>query len=193
MTLYDISQEVLSCCVYPGDPAPQLHPLLQMENGGLYNLSGFQMCSHNGTHIDAPAHFIRGGKTVDQILLESFVGDAFVVSHQGRIHRRDAESILLCAKSVPRILLKGDAEVTAEAAEVFANAGILLLGTESQSVGPVNAPMAVHKILLRSNVVLLEGIRLQQVPDGIYLLHAAPLNIADAEGAPCRATLIAHA
>ena len=190
MTLYDISQEVFSCCVYPGDPVPQLQQLLRMEEGGLYNLSAFHMGTHNGTHVDAPAHFISGGKTISQIPLETFVGQAFVVSHKGLITKDDAEHILQQANLIPRILLKGESAVTQDAAKVFAQAGILLLGAESQSIGPVAAPMAVHKILLQADVVLLEGIRLQQVPDGFYLLHAAPLNLAGAEGAPCRATLM---
>ena len=71
-------------------------------------------------------------------------------------------------------------------------AGILLLGNESQTVGPEDAPMAVHHILLGANAILLEGIRLAAVPEGVYLLNAAPLNLAGAEGSPCRALLIAE-
>ena len=90
-----------------------------------------------------------------------------------------------------RILIKGNAEVSLEAAEVFAKAKVLLVGNESQTVGPENAPMAVHKVLLGADVVLLEGIRLSEVPEGVYLLNAAPLNLAGADGAPCRAILLA--
>ncbi|MBQ6061792.1 MAG: cyclase, partial [Clostridia bacterium] len=75
-------------------------------------------------------------------------------------------------------------------ARVFANKGIKLFGNESQTVGPEDAPMEVHLIMLGAKVVLLEGIRLANVPEGVYLLHAAPLNLGGAEGAPCRATLI---
>ena len=86
--------------------------------------------------------------------------------------------------------MKGKAVVTAEAARVFAEKGIKLFGNESQTVGPENAPMEVHLIMLGAEVVLLEGIRLADVEEGVYLLHAAPLNLGGAEGAPCRATLI---
>ena len=79
MRVYDISQEVLGCSVYPGDPAPQRTLMQSMEDGALYNLSGFQMCAHNGTHIDAPAHFLKDGRTVDEIAIEAFVGMAYVV------------------------------------------------------------------------------------------------------------------
>ena len=88
------------------------------------------------------------------------------------------------------ILIKGKAEVSAEAARVFADAGVWLIGNESQTVGPENAPMEVHLILLGAEVVLLEGIRLAHVPEGVYLLNAAPLNLGGADGAPCRAILM---
>ena len=80
--------------------------------------------------------------------------------------------------------------VTAEAAKVFQNGGVRLLGNESQTVGPEDAPMEVHKILLGAGVVLLEGVCLEKVEEGAYFLYALPLNLEGADGAPCRATLI---
>ena len=74
---------------------------------------------------------------------------------------------------------------------MFAAAGIYLLGNESQTVGPEHAPMKVHLILLEAEVVLLEGIRLGEVREGAYTLFAAPINLAGADGAPCRAVLLA--
>ena len=53
-----------------------------------------------------------------------------------------------------------------------------------------NAPMEVHLILLGANAVLLEGIRLSEVSEGVYFLNAAPLNLSGADGSPCRAVLI---
>ena len=73
---------------------------------------------------------------------------------------------------------------------MFADSGILLLGNESQTVGPENAPMQVHLILLGKGIVLLEGIVLKNVLEGRYFLSAAPLNRGGADGAPCRAYLI---
>ena len=195
MKIYDISQEVFSCRVYPGDPAPERRRLSSLEDGSLYNLTAFSMCAHNGTHIDAPFHFLKGGKTVDAISLEAFVGPAFVAEHHGIVTGNDAAEIMEKAKkrspeAAERILIKGDAVVSAEAAAVFAFSGILLLGNESQTVGPEDAPMAVHQILLGADVVLLEGIRLAAVPEGVYFLNAAPLNLSGADGSPCRAILM---
>ena len=196
MKIYDISQEVFSCQVYPDDPTPEKKIIKSMEKGEVYNLTEFNMCAHNGTHIDAPFHFIKDGKTVDEICLETFVGMAYVAEHHGIVTGDDAATISAKAKkqnaeATKRILIKGDVEVSLEAAKVFADSDILLLGNEPQTIGPQNAPMAVHLVLLGANVILLEGIRLAAVSEGVYFLNAAPLNLSGADGSPCRAVLIA--
>ena len=196
MKIYDISQEVFGCQVYPGDPTLKKRVISSMEKGDLYNLTAFSMCAHNGTHIDAPFHFIKDGKTVDSVSLNTFIGMAYVEEYNGIVSADDATEILEKAKkqnseAAKRILIKGDAEVSAEAAKVFAESNILLLGNESQTVGPENAPMEVHLILLGAGTVLLEGIRLAEVSEGVYFLNAAPLNLSGADGSPCRAILIA--
>lgn len=195
MKIYDISQEIFGCQVYPGDPTPQKRVLSSMEKGDLYNLTAFSMCAHNGTHIDAPFHFIKDGKTVDSFGLDTFIGMAYVAEHNGIVSADDATEMLEKAKkqnsdAAKRILIKGEAEVSAEAAKVFAESNILLLGNESQTVGPENAPMEVHLILLGADAVLLEGIRLAEVSEGVYFLNAAPLNLSGSDGSPCRAVLI---
>lgn len=190
MKIYDISQEVFSCAAYPGDPKPEKQTVYSTGAGDLYNLSFFAMCAHNGTHVDVPFHFLHDGKTVDQIDLSHFVGDCFVARHEGDVTAADAENILKKADGTERILIAGNATVTIEAAEVFAAGGIKLLGNEGQTVGPENAPMQVHLILLRREIALLEGIVLQGIPEGQYFLSAAPLNLGGADGAPCRAYLI---
>lgn len=195
MRIFDISQEVFGCAVYPGDPMPKKTVLNSMQNGDTINLTAFSMCAHNGTHIDAPFHFINGGKTVDRIPLEVFVGTAYVAEHSGTVTESDALEMLEKAKkqdpeAAKRILIKGDAEVSLEAAKVFAASDILLFGNESQTVGPKNAPMAVHLVLLGAGVILLEGIRLSEVPEGVYFMNAAPLDLSGADGSPCRAILI---
>ena len=193
MKITDISQELLSAAVYEGDPTPRIDSIQSMEKGDLYNLSSLSMCLHNGTHIDAPSHFIKDGKTVEEIHLSAFVGECYVREHTGDISAADAREILNMARAHgagERILLKGDLTVTEEAAKVFAEGDILLLGNEGQTVGPADAPMAVHLALLSHEVVLLEGIDLKNVKEGKYILSAAPISIKGAEGSPCRAWLM---
>ena len=195
MKIYDISQELTECVVFPGDPAPKAERLYSIPEGNICNLTAFSMCAHNGTHIDAPFHFLEDGKTVEQLDLTKLVGYAFVKEMTGDIDAGGARAILeearsKCAESAKRILIKGKATVTLEAAEGFAKERVALVGNESQTVGPEDGPMAVHKVLLGAEVVLLEGIRLSQVPDGVYILSAAPISIKGADGSPCRAVLI---
>jgi arylformamidase len=188
--IIDISQEIFTCAVYPGDPVPEKQTVYSTGAGDLYNLTSFAMCAHNGTHIDAPFHFLHNGKTVDRMDLAYFVGDCYVARHEGDVTATDAEEILKKANGAERILIAGKATVTAEAAEVFAAGEIKLLGNEGQTVGPEDAPMQVHLILLRRGIALLEGIVLDEVAEGRYFLSAAPLNLGGADGAPCRAYLI---
>lgn len=188
MEIYDITQELFSCRVYPGDESPRYERVMETRNGDVCNLTNFSMCAHNGTHIDAPFHFIDGLKTIDQIELSKVIGDCTVVEHQGILTEEDVQSIMKFAKD--RILFKGNTTISLEAAKELNHFGVVLVGNESQTVGPEDAPMAVHLELLSQEVVLLEGIVLSEVPEGNYLLFAAPINLGGADGAPCRAVLI---
>ena len=195
MKIYDISQEVFSCKVFPGDPEPKKNTVCSIDGGAVCNLTEFGMCAHNGTHIDAPYHFLNDGKTVEQIAHEKFIGYAYVAEHDGLVSAEDAENIIKKARSfsdeaAKRILIKGEATLSYSAAEVLVNEKIVLYGNESQTVGPEDAPMAVHKLMLGAEIVLLEGIRLAEVPEGVYLLNSIPLCLSGADGATCRAVLI---
>ena len=163
MKIYDISQEVFHCQVFPGDPVPVKEEVLKIENGEICNLTAFRMCAHNGTHVDAPYHFCTDGRKIDEIPMESFIGKSYVAEWNGEVDDAAAKEILDRARkadkqAAKRILIKGKAVVLLEAAKVFASAGLLLLGNESQTVGPEEAPMEVHMQLLGAGVILLEGI-----------------------------------
>ena len=182
MKIYDISQEIFGSKVFPGDPSPNMQAVMRIAEGGMCNLSAFCMCAHNGTHVDAPFHFYEKGKTIDETDLDHYTAnDAINILQKARETDR---------RSRKRILLKGKAEVSLEAAKVFAEAGILLLGNESQTVGPEEDSRDVHLQLLGAEVTLLEGIRLGEVEEGVYFLNAAPINLGGVDGAPCRAVLV---
>ena len=187
MKVYDISQELFGSTVFPGDPAPSYEKICEMEKGDSVNLSKVSLCSHNGTHVDAPNHFVKEGKTIDQMELERLVGMCSVIEFEGLLTREAARKLLRGKQK--RILWKGDMVFNEEAANVFVEEGILLVGVESQTVGPKEAPAAVHHILLENDVAVVEGLRLREVPEGDYFLSAAPVNFGGLEGAPCRAVL----
>lgn len=192
MKVYDISQEVLSCKVFPGDPAPEGNKIMSMSEGDVCNLSTLYMCAHNGTHIDAPFHFFNDGKTVDQMDVSIFCGYCYVARYDGIVTAQIAEHIMdkaLAQNASERILIAGYATVSAEAAEVFVAHNVRLIGNESQTVGPEDAPARVHEILLGNGIALLEGVRLDGIKEGKYILSSAPLNLAGFDGSPCRAVL----
>ena len=194
MKLYDISQEVFSCCVYPGDPAPKKHTVLSTDMGDVCNLTEFSMCAHNGTHVDAPYHFLGDGNTVEKIPLHKTFGYVYVTHTVGELGEKEINEIIkkaasANAESAKRILVGGKVTLNIEGAKAVSSNGVMLFGNESQSVGPEDAPMAVHLELLGAGVVLLEGIRLSHVPEGVYLLSATPINLGGCDGAPCRAIL----
>ena len=190
MKIYDITQPLFECVVFPGDPAPCKQNLMEVGKGDVCNLTAFSMCAHNGTHVDAPYHFLDEGKKLNELPLKTWIGEVFVADHEGDVTKEDAEAMLARSGGAQRLLVKGRSVITSQAASVFAQAGLLLIGNESQTVGPENAPKEVHLILLGAGMALLEGVRLAEVPEGTYLLNAAPLNLGAVDGAPCRAVLM---
>ncbi len=195
MKIHDISQEVFSCVVYPGDDAPQMQPVKRIASGDTYNLTNFSMCAHNGTHIDAPFHFLSDGNTVEQIDLHKTVGYCFVADFAGTLTSQIAEQILNQAKQSQRgaelrILFKNDVDITVESAQALAESGVQLVGVESQTVGNDNNFVAVHKTLLKAQIILLEGLVLKNVVQGAYFLCAQPLALGGSDGAPVRAILV---
>ena len=75
------------------------------------------MCAHNGTHLDAPFHFYKDGKTVDQLDLSKVIGEAKVVSFDGDLTEQDIDRI--CGDAPKRLLFKGKAVVTLKAAKAM--------------------------------------------------------------------------
>ncbi|MDF2907393.1 MAG: cyclase family protein [Herbinix sp.] len=187
MKIHDITQELFSGKVYPGDMPPTYDRVAAMEQGDLYNLTNLTMGAHNATHIDAPFHFFKQGKTIEKIELSRCIGPCSVVEPGNEDYDNLKEQLKSCQK---RLLIKGNAVITLEIAKLFNEYGIVLLGVETQSVGPEGEPMQVHLELLGKEMVLLEGICLEGVEPGDYFLFAAPLKLAGCDGAPCRAVLL---
>lgn len=188
MKIYDITQELFSGVVYPGDVAPTYERTMKIKEGAPCNVTVLNMCAHNATHIDAPYHFLDEGKTIEQLDLNKCIGNCTVLAFTEQPDVSSMEEHLKASEK--RLLLKGNVTVTIEFAKLFNQYGIELVGIEPQSVGPKETPMEVHIELLKREVVILEGVRLGDVPEGNYLLSAAPIKLGGSDGAPCRAVLI---
>lgn len=189
MKIYDISQELFSSNVYPGDKAPKRTIVSDMDKGASCNVSELEMNAHNGTHMDAPKHFIKGGRAIDELELENLIGKCTVVSMNGDIYPDTVREVCL-KNNTKRLLLKGKCQLTVEAADILSECGVVLVGVESQSIGQEGAPLPVHVSVLGQGIVALEGLVLTEVPDGEYFLFAAPIKLGGCDGSPCRAVLI---
>lgn len=188
MKIYDISQGVFNAEVYPGDPIPEKEEVLRISRGDKCNLTSIRMCCHNATHVDAPYHFLDGGKTIGEISLDKFIGRCRVVDMQKDCGMEQLTRIL--QDGVKKIILKGDFLMSVEAAKEMADKGIDLIGVEGCTVGNEETGSMIHQILLKKEIVILEGLMLGQVKEGEYFLAAQPINFGETDGAPCRAVLM---
>ena len=188
MKWMDITRELTSAPVYPGDPKPEIEPACRIAYGDVCNTSVLHACLHNGTHIDAPLHFVPDGTDAACVSISACVGECSVVTFDGVLLGEQAEKLLPGLQ--PRVLFKGGTEISPSAAFVLAGAELQLIGVEAQSVSPPEYTVSVHRELLGGGLVLLEGLDLSAVADGTYFLFAAPLKIAGADGSPVRAILM---
>ena len=188
MKIYDLSKEVFSAAVFPGDPVASHQPVLELAKGDGCNLTTLTLGSHTGTHMDAPSHFVPGGKTIDQVELSRCVGPCQVAEAHGPLTAQWVEERLRLGP--PRLLVKGQGEVTLEAAEKMGELGLLLLGVEDYTVGTTRTGPQVHRALLTKEVAILEALDLSQVEPGEYLLAAQPLKYGGLDGAQVRPVLL---
>ncbi|MDD7741028.1 MAG: cyclase family protein [Fusicatenibacter sp.] len=188
MKLYDISKELFSTPVYPGDPVPEVERILSIENGDACNLSRLSMGSHNGTHMDAPRHFVRDGKSIEQVTLDHSIGECQIIDVEGKATREILEEEL--SETCERLLIRGDAEITVEGARYLAERKLLLVGVEKMTVGNEKTQKEVHQTLLGTGMVIVENLNLSEIEPGYYFLVAAPLRMKDMDGSPVRAVLI---
>lgn len=191
MKILDISNDLLTAEVYEGDPVPELHPICTIQNGDYYNLNALYAGLHNGTHIDAPLHFLEGAPDISEIPPEVCIGPCKVLEvSPGVITGEVVENSF--PRGVERLLLKsnGRAFVHETAAEAMAYYGCKLVGTDGLTVEPPQGTGAAHRAFLQENVVILEGLNLSEAANGDYFLIAPPVKIGGAEAAFTRALLV---
>ena len=188
---------------YPGKRALERRIDAEIGEGSGANCSSFSMDCHLGTHVDAPLHFIRLGKSIDQVLLDRFIGPCVVVEVIGRreICPEDVEflpsSVRVLFKTVGSALLRrgyADADEFAylnkTAAELLVQKGVLLVGIDAYSIDALGSDDPAHHTFLPAGVPILECIDLTDVVPGNYHLAALPLRLMGSEASPVRAILI---
>lgn len=191
MRIIDISKDLFEAEVYPGDPEPRLQRVERMEEGDDCNLAALYFCLHNGTHIDAPRHFIEDGMTAEELDLSRFIGECLVLEvPEGPINGDFIDENV--PESCERLIVKGNGKAYFSQSGAFAAAsmGLKLVGTDSNSVGTQGAQLAPHRAFLGADIPLLEGLDLEKVTPGKYFLVALPMKFSGVEATPTRAILI---
>ncbi len=208
MRIYDITLTLSpEIPTWPGDPKFFMERFDKIEAGDNTNTTRIEMSVHTGTHVDAPYHFINHGKGVDQLSLKILTGRVYVlhlpkVSVVNRATLEKAEipprtRRLLIRTKNSDYWAKGINEfqtdfvgLTADAAEYLVKRGVKLVGVDYLSVAPYKQSRPTHEVLLRANVIIVEGLNLAEVSQGRYMLYCLPLKIKGSDGAPARVILI---
>ncbi len=208
MRIYDITLTLSpEIPTWPGDPKFFMERFDKIEAGDNTNTTRIEMSVHTGTHVDAPYHFINHGKGVDQLSLKILTGRVYVlhlpeVSVVNRATLEKAEipprtRRLLIRTKNSDYWAKGITEfqtdfvgLTADAAEYLVKRGVKLVGVDYLSVAPYKQSRPTHEVLLRANVIIVEGLNLAEVSQGRYMLYCLPLKIKGSDGAPARVILI---
>ena len=212
MKIYDISIPISpSMVVWPGDPNVSIKKISEIKRGDTANVSEISMSVHSGTHIDSPNHFIDNEKTIEQIPLEKMVGKVFVMEFDDKTrvinktaledHAQlkallDVKKILFKTSNSSKSLLmqenfvKNYVGIDKSGAQFLAEFNLDLIGVDYLSVASFNETETPHQILLKNQIVLLEGINLHDIPPGYYKLYCLPLPLLGSDGAPARAILI---
>jgi arylformamidase len=205
--IYDVSVPIDNPMpVWPSDPPVKLMTEAHASRDQSYTIrvTRIEMGSHTGTHIDAPWHFIESGRRLNEIPLNTLVGEATVFEIAGvrSIGKSEVEKLQL--NGIERILFKTDNSshwtdtnfytnfvyLEPAAAQVLADAGVRLVGIDYLSIdvfGSEKHPS--HFVLLERNIVIVEGLNLSRIPAGNYRMIALPLNLQDVDGAPTRVIL----
>jgi arylformamidase len=208
VTYIDVSVDVWERLpVWPGTPRVEFQRNFALEAGDEVNDTTLSFSVHTGTHIDAPLHFLRGGKSVDQIPLEVLIGPVYVAEVPAQVEAITVDVLkdLALPEGVQRLLLKtrnsrlwgsGIQEfdpnfvaLTAEAAQWVVDRGMAVVGIDYLSIQRFADGPATHQILLGAGVVVIEGLDLSQVEPGNYELFCLPLKLKGVEGAPARVIL----
>jgi arylformamidase len=202
----DISVPLYSGMVHwPDNPPCEIEQTMSISSGDACNLSRLSMGVHTGTHMDAPLHFIKDGKSIDTLPFEATVGSARVLAISDPQAVKVAELEPYAIQPGERILFKTSNSTRAwqsatfvedfvyishEAAQYLAEKRVQTVGVDYLSVGGyrIDGP-ETHRALLGASIWVIEGLNLSTVQTGTYELLCLPLKMMGAEGAPARAIL----
>lgn len=202
--LYDISmtvEESMQVWNHDEGKKPSIVNVQNHEQGKPHE-SKLSLNVHTGTHVDAPLHMIAGGDTIETISLERLVGPCRVLdlTHvEDCITKEDLEPFAI--RQGERLLFKTKSSyaerflddfvyLREDGARYLADIGIRVAGTDALGIERAQTEYPTHRTLMRGGVIIVEGLRLKDVPPGSYWLVVAPLKLTSIDAAPARAFLI---
>ena len=192
--------------VWPGSAGIQLTQTSRLDKGDGVNNSKLICDVHIGTHIDAPLHYIKDGKSIEQLELEDLIGLAVVAYlPEAEIITKNVLEELSLPEDTRRLLLRtrnsalwetgshqfqtNYVALTQDAAQWIVDHDICLIGVDYLSVQRYGEDPQTHEILLSAGVIIVEGLNLARVESGLYELICLPLKLVGSDGAPARAVL----
>ena len=206
MRRFDISMPVYpGMPSFPGDPAVAVERTHSIDRGDAYNVSVVSLGTHTGTHVDPPVHFLRDGVGIDRVDVSLLNGPCAVHEIPGGVRLVDADALQDVPAGTTRLLLKTSnsarwvaedrffpdyVALSPEGAREALKRGVRLVGIDALSIeNDATGTYPVHHALLGAGAVILEGLRLAEVPPGPYRLACLPLRLRDGDGGPARAVL----
>ena len=198
MQIHDVTRLLSEkAVVYTGDQVPRFR---QVDHGE-YLISDLQMSSHSGTHIDAPAHYLKTGDTIDTVPLSHLIGECRVLDVSDAGNQIAAAALRGRIDSTERLLLKTAFSgkdrfeeaypcLTRDAARLITASGIRCVGIDSPSIEAFQCDGTVHRELLGHGCIIIELLDLSGVTKGDYEMVALPLRLAGLDGSPARVVLI---
>lgn len=203
MKIYDLSPEISEdMAVYKNNPdkKPKLIATRTLKEGA--NESRLEIDAHTGSHVDAPYHFLEKGRTIEKIGLDKFIGKAVVLdftkvknaitkNHFKNIKIGKNEIILLKTKNTPdRAFGYEFTYLEKTGAEYLASKKIKAVGIDSLGIEREQQNHETHKVLLKNNIPIFEGLDLSKVKEGKYFFYGLPLKIRKGDASPVRAMLV---
>ena len=187
---------------WPGDPAFNISQPRSLDRGDTVTLSHLDMGVHSGTHMDAPAHFVSGGKHIEDLPLDAVIGRARVIAIRSKRRIEPAELKTHGIRRGERLLFKTANSrrcwatnefvedfvyISPAAAEWLAERGVKTVGVDYLSVGGYKAGgRETHLALLGAGIWVIEGLNLSAAKPGPVDLVCLPIRLIGAEGAPAR-------
>ncbi len=203
--IFDISPEIsASTAVFPGDTVFSQTVLMDCKKGDNIGLSAFTTTPHIGAHTDAPNHYHADGKGISERSLDFYLGECQVIAvdvpRGERVRLRHISSTHILA---PRVLFKTRSfpnpnkwnqdfnSLSGEVIDALAAQGVRLVGIDTPSIDPADdKKLEAHHRVHHNDMAILEGIVLDNVPEGRYVLIALPLKMKNLDASPVRAVLM---